>query len=188
MPSAGPLPRTSIIVVSRHRPRHLARCLDALARQSHPDCEIVLVADPGSVDIRPDLPLKRCAFDVPNISQARNRGIALAAGAVLAFIDDDAIAVPDWASALARPFADPRVLAATGFTRGPDGLSWQARAERMTPSGRRDPSICARPRCFPPTTASRSAPSARTAPFVATRCWPSAVSTRLSPITLTKAT
>ena len=52
MPSAGPLPRTSIIVVSRHRPRHLARCLDALARQSHPDCEIVLVADPGSVDAR----------------------------------------------------------------------------------------------------------------------------------------
>ncbi len=139
MPSAGPLPRTSIIVVSRHRPRHLARCLDALARQSHPDCEIVLVADPGSVDARPDLPLKRCAFDVPNISQARNRGIALAAGAVLAFIDDDAIAVPDWASALARPFADPRVLAATGFTRGPDGLSWQARAERMTPSGQARP-------------------------------------------------
>lgn len=30
---------------------------------------------------------------------------------MLAFIDDDAIAVPDWASALARPFADPRKAA-----------------------------------------------------------------------------
>ena len=134
-PAPGRAPRCSVIVVSRHRPQHLARCLAALARQTHPDYEIVLVADPASVDTRPDLPLKRRAFDVANIALARNEGLALAAGAVLAFIDDDAIALPGWAEALTAPFADPRVLAGTGFTRGPDGLHWQARAERMTPSG-----------------------------------------------------
>ena len=131
----GRPPPTSVVIVSRHRPQALARCLDALTRQSHPDFEIVLVADPDAVGARPDLPLKRLAFDRANISEARNAGIALAAGEVVAFIDDDALAVPGWAEALTAPFADPRVLAATGFTRGPDGLSWQARAERMTRSG-----------------------------------------------------
>lgn len=138
-------PPTSIVVVSRHRPQALEACLTALARQTHPDHEIVLVADPGAVGIRPDLPLKRRAFDVANISLARNAGIALAAGEVIAFIDDDALAVPDWAGALTAPFADPRVLAATGFTRGPDGLSWQARAERLTNSGQALPLVLHEP-------------------------------------------
>lgn len=139
MAAGGAAPRSSVVVVSRHRPQHLALCLAALARQTHPDHEIVLVADPDAVGIRPDLPLKRRAFDIANISQARNEGIALAAAPVVAFIDDDAIAFPGWLAALSAPFADPRVLAGTGFTRGPDGLHWQARAERMTPSGRARP-------------------------------------------------
>ena len=135
-PAPGRAPRTSVIVVSRHRPQHLAHCLAALARQTHSEYEIVLVADPATVGTRPDLPLKRRSFDIPNISQARNEGLALAAAPVVAFIDDDALALPGWLEALSTPFADPRVLAGTGFTRGPDGLRWQARAERMTPSGR----------------------------------------------------
>ncbi|MDT1063259.1 glycosyltransferase family A protein [Paracoccus sp. CPCC 101403] len=125
----------TVIVVSRHRPRELERCLSALTRQTHPHLEVVLVADPASLQTLPDLPLKRVSCDVPNISVARNLGLALAAGEVVLFIDDDALAEPGWALALTRPFADPRVMAATGFTRGPDGLAWQVRAERITPSG-----------------------------------------------------
>lgn len=133
---SGRMPRTSIIVVSRHRPQALARCLTALARQTHPEFEIVLVADPAALATCPDLPLKRVAFDRANISAARNEGLALAAGEVVLFIDDDALAGPGWAGALAAPFADSRVIAAAGFTRGPDGLNWQVRAERITASGR----------------------------------------------------
>ncbi|RQP06452.1 MAG: glycosyltransferase [Paracoccus sp. BP8] len=132
----GRAPRTSIVVVSRHRPQALERCLTALAGQTHPDFEIVLVADPAAAGIRPDLPLKRLAFDRANVSAARNEGLALAAGEAVLFIDDDALAEPGWAEALAAPLADPRVIAATGFTRGPDGLRWQVRAERIAPSGR----------------------------------------------------
>ena len=125
----------SVVVVSRHRPGPLALCLSALTLQDHPAFEIVLVADPGSVGLRPDLPIRRVPFDLPNISAARNAGIAAAAGDVVAFIDDDAVAEPTWLSRLAAPFANPAVLAATGFTRGRDGLRWQARAERMTRDG-----------------------------------------------------
>lgn len=127
--------RLSIVVVSRGRPAHLAQCLAALCLQDHPDIEIVLVADPAGLAVRPDLGIKRVGFDRANISQARNLGIAQAAGEVIAFIDDDAMAEPGWARRLSDPFADDRVIAATGWVYGPDGLRWQARSQRMTAQG-----------------------------------------------------
>ncbi|AXC48714.1 glycosyltransferase family 2 protein [Paracoccus suum] len=129
------LPPTSVIIVSRHRPDSLALCLLAMTMQDHPLLEVVLVADPASLAVRPDLRLKRVACDVANISVARNRGIAAASGEVLAFIDDDAVAEPTWAARLAAAFADPKVIAAGGYTRGPHGRSWQVRAEAITPNG-----------------------------------------------------
>ncbi|MDO5621737.1 MAG: glycosyltransferase [Paracoccus sp. (in: a-proteobacteria)] len=128
--------RVSVVVTSRHRPDSLALCLHALSLQTHPAFEVILIADPGSILTRPDLPLRRVVFDVPNISRARNIGIARAAGDVVAFIDDDAVAEPSWLARLTAPFADARVDAATGFTRGPDGIGWQVRAERISRDGR----------------------------------------------------
>lgn len=97
--------------------------------------EVILVADPAGIAVRPDLKIKRALFDRANISEARNRGIALAAGEVVAFIDDDAIAEPCWAAALAGAFVDPEVIAATGPTVGPDGVHLQAQAEWITADG-----------------------------------------------------
>ncbi|AGT10068.1 glycosyltransferase family 2 protein [Paracoccus aminophilus] len=128
-------PRLSIVIVSRHRRDRLSFCLAALEQQDHPAFEVILVADPGSVDLRPDLALKRIPFDEANISAARNAGIAAAGAEIIAFIDDDALALPSWASRLARAFTDPRVIAATGWTRGPDGFRWQARGERIGADG-----------------------------------------------------
>lgn len=130
-------PPLSIVIVSRGRPAHLARGLSALALQSHPMIEVIVVADPAGLDVRRDLPLKRVAFDRPNISAARNAGIGAAASDIVAFIDDDAVAEPDWAAHMAAVFADPDVIAASGVTRGPDGIAWQVRAERITPDGPR---------------------------------------------------
>ena len=48
------------------------------------------------------------------ISPARNVGIALASGDIVAFIDDDAIAEKDWLSHLARCYKDQRVLGVGG--------------------------------------------------------------------------
>lgn len=93
------------------------------------------MADPASLAVRPDLPIKRIVYDEANISAARNLGIGAAAGEVVAFIDDDAIAEPTWAARLAGVFAEPAVIAATGWTRGPWGRSWQYRGEAITPGG-----------------------------------------------------
>lgn len=123
---------TSVVVVSRGRPACLHLCLTSLALQNHPNFEVILVTSPEELTVRSDLPLKRVAFDQPNISIARNLGIAEAAGRIIAFIDDDSVAEPGWLLSLSVPFADPRVIAATGWTRSRDGFSWQAQNQYIT--------------------------------------------------------
>ena len=48
------------------------------------------------------------------ISGARNSGIAAARGAIIAFLDDDAIAAPDWLEQLLAGYSSPNVLGVGG--------------------------------------------------------------------------
>ena len=131
--------RASVVIVSRHRPALLRRCLIALGQQDHPSFEVVVVADPAGIAATEGFPVKRAVYDEANISAARNRGIALAAGGVVAFIDDDAVPEPTWLTRLIAPFADRRVIAATGFVRGRNGISWQWRAAEVDRTGKDHP-------------------------------------------------
>ncbi len=134
-------PRASVIVVSRGRPRHLRLCLLALQQQDHPEFEVVVVACPEGLAQVADLGLqvKTCGFDRPNISEARNLGLTLAAAEVVAFIDDDAVAEPIWLSRLTAPFVDGAVAAAGGFVRGRNGISYQWRARVVDRLGAQAP-------------------------------------------------
>lgn len=120
----------SVIVVSRHRTEALKRCVAALTQQDHAQFELIVVADPAAIAAVQslDLPLKLIAFDEANISAARNLGLSQAAAAVVAFIDDDAVAEPTWLSRLTQPFNTRQVIAATGFVRGRNGISYQWQA------------------------------------------------------------
>ncbi len=127
--------RVSLIIASRDRPDHLRLCLNAVSRLAYPNFEIVVVADPAGLDAVAEAGLadriKIVAFDEPNVSKARNLGIARSAGEILAFIDDDAVPEPGWLVHLVAPFAMPEVAAATGFVRGRDGISFQARGQAI---------------------------------------------------------
>ncbi|MEO0357534.1 MAG: glycosyltransferase [Pseudomonadota bacterium] len=123
-------PEVSVVVVSQGRPDDLALCLTALhQQQAAPAFEIIIVGDAQAQSAVARHVLADCVTvirdDTPNISLLRNLGIAQASAPIVAFIDDDAIALPYWLSRLTTGFADPRVQATGGYVRKPDGVSYQ---------------------------------------------------------------
>lgn len=134
----------SVVIVSRGRPDALLRCLRGVSQQFYPNFEAVVVADPDGCNsvIKSDFAglVKLVEFDEANISAARNLGIAEAAGDVVAFIDDDAVPEPTWLSHLVAPFdADEDVMAAGGFVRGRNGISYQWKAQTVDATGKTEP-------------------------------------------------
>jgi glycosyltransferase involved in cell wall biosynthesis len=112
----------SVILPTYNRKGDLFRCLESLRRQSLPaDAYEVIVVDDGSTDgtaeaIAPSAGLTVVRQDRRGPGAARNSGAAMAAGAILACIEDDVIAAPDWLEAGLRAFEDPEVAAAEGTT------------------------------------------------------------------------
>jgi len=133
----------SVVVVSRGRPHDLRRCLLGLSQLVYPAFEIVVVADTAGLQGVKAAGLfgavKTVAFDTPNISTARNLGIAQAAGEIIAFLDDDAVPEPTWLSYLIAPFDDPALAAAGGFVRGRDGITFQFKGADLDALGRETP-------------------------------------------------
>lgn len=133
----------SVVIVSRQRPAALLQCLRGVARLDYPTYEVIVVADPAGIEAVATLPfsgkIKTVSFAEANISAARNRGIAQAAGSVVAFLDDDAVPEPRWLSHLTAPFVDERVAAVGGYVRGRNGISFQWRGRVVDETGRAFP-------------------------------------------------
>ncbi|WP_146590491.1 glycosyltransferase family 2 protein [Puniceibacterium confluentis] len=139
MPSTPTTPTVSVVIVSRDRPLALDLCLTGVAQLDYPAFEVVVVACPrgcAQVADRRDAGLiKLIPYDEPNISAARNRGVAQAAGEIVAFIDDDAVPEPTWLHHLTQPFVTPEVAAAGGYVRGRNGISFQWKARSVDHRG-----------------------------------------------------
>ncbi|MDR0343731.1 MAG: glycosyltransferase [Nocardiopsaceae bacterium] len=116
---------TSIsVIICAHTAERWDATLAAVASvraQTLPAAEIILI-----VDHNPELQ-ERLAGSLPGVrvtgnaeqrglSGGKNTGIALARGAVVAFLDDDAVAGPRWLEFLAESYADPAVAGAGGLT------------------------------------------------------------------------
>ncbi|MCK4861063.1 MAG: glycosyltransferase family 2 protein, partial [Rhodobacteraceae bacterium] len=84
----------SLIIVSQKRPEHLLRLLQSLRHQTHDSFEVIVVTDTEPSPFVNHV--KYIPFTNANISAARNAGIAVAAGEIIAFCDDDAIPDPPW--------------------------------------------------------------------------------------------
>lgn len=100
----------------------LADALGGLARVEVPNQLVweLLVVDNNSTDdtaavvdrFRDRLPIRGVFEPEPGLSHARNRGLAHARGAHLAFIDNDVLVEPDWLVELAAAISsDPRAWA-----------------------------------------------------------------------------
>jgi glycosyltransferase involved in cell wall biosynthesis len=94
-----PSPLVSVIVPTHNRARFLPEALGGALQQTYPHVEI-LVVDDGSTD---ETPMVMSRFDAKvqyvrqensGVSAARNRGIRLAKGEYIAFLDDDDVWLP----------------------------------------------------------------------------------------------
>ncbi|UWR22524.1 glycosyltransferase family 2 protein [Sulfitobacter sp. S190] len=136
-------PTVSVVIVSRGRPAALQRCLVGVSQLQYAAFEVVVVADPEGIAAAQALPfadaVKCVTFEVPNISAARNLGIAQAAGEIVAFIDDDAVPEPLWLHHLTAPAVQSGVAAMGGFVRGRNGISFQWQARMLDARGHATP-------------------------------------------------
>ena len=115
-------PSISVVVCAYTLDRwdDLSASIRSVQAQQAPVAELLLVADhcPELAD------RARTAFDgvrtVSNqerqgLSGARNTGVVTARGEVVAFLDDDAVAEPEWSGQLLDGYRDPRVLGVGGL-------------------------------------------------------------------------
>ncbi|MCU1548353.1 MAG: glycosyltransferase [Arthrobacter sp.] len=121
MSQVSGLPAVSVVICSYAEERWdtLMGALDSVRTQSVTPQQTIVV-----VDYNMDL-YKRLIFTVPDaviventgpkgLSGARNTGAGLANAEIVAFLDDDAEAAPDWLERLAALYDDPDVLAVGG--------------------------------------------------------------------------
>jgi len=109
----------SVVIPHLNQPQALDRCLSSLAANTVPPDEVIVV-DNGSARLPEAIcaahPRVRLAREgAPGPGPARNTGVALAGGDILAFIDADCIAAPDWIATLrARMAQDPGLMVLGG--------------------------------------------------------------------------
>ena len=122
-------PPVSVIVVSHGRPALLRRALIGIGQLFYRPFELVVVADAGGLAAIADLPfasrIKTAIQATPNISAARNMGLSLSSGRIVAFVDDDAVPEPTWLNHLVCPLLDTNIAASTGTVLGRNGISVQ---------------------------------------------------------------
>lgn len=110
-------PGASVVVCTRGRPLQLARCLASLAGQRGLR-ELLVVENGRSTAATAALAAEAGAryLAEPRIGSgpARNRGLLAVGSEVVAYVDDDCEAEPDWLEALLRPFGAADVHAVAG--------------------------------------------------------------------------
>jgi glycosyltransferase involved in cell wall biosynthesis len=122
VPSEPPTISVVVCAFTRDRLEVQTEAVESLRAQTRPAHEIVLVIDHAPElleEVRglwPDLKIVENR-ERRGLSGARNSGVAEATGEVVAFLDDDAIAGPDWLERLTAAYADPKVLGAGGTVR-----------------------------------------------------------------------
>ncbi len=127
---------TTIVIPthSEQRWNSLVRTIASARSQTRTPAEIIVVVDHNPAlyrRIRRDLAgvtVLENAY-AKGVSGNRNTGAFTAQTSLIAFLDDDTIADPNWLDRLVRPFADPTVVG-TGGGINPD---WESRRPRWMP-------------------------------------------------------
>ncbi|MEY3236621.1 MAG: hypothetical protein RI883_722 [Bacteroidota bacterium] len=110
--------KISIIICTYNRELYLPKCLEHLKNQTEDpsNFEIILVNNNSTdntegicekfVHVNPSLQVKYVKEINPGLSYARNKGIEIASGDILCFIDDDGFAIPEYVSIIKKIVED----------------------------------------------------------------------------------
>ena len=115
-----PVPFVSVIVPFYNEAQYLDRCIQALLTQDYaPERYEVFLVDDGSVDASGEIARRRVDTrrgQLPRmtyvrlrhggLSAARNAGLTLVQGEIIAYIDGDAVAAPGWLKGMVAAFED----------------------------------------------------------------------------------
>lgn len=91
-------PLVSIVVCTYGRPESLDDCLVSLSKQTYRNYEIIMLSEKGDLAV------------------IRQRGLTLAKGDYVSFIDDDVYCTPTWLQSVVQAFQEEGVLGVTGPT------------------------------------------------------------------------
>ena len=120
MPAASSI---SVVICAHTGKRWHETCaaVESVRAQSLPSKEIIVVVDHNPALFAalsaalPDTTVVENAEE-RGLSGGKNTGVAVAGGDIVAFLDDDAVADPDWLRYFADSYADPAVIGVGGLT------------------------------------------------------------------------
>ncbi len=95
-------PLVSVVVPTYDRPDSLRRAIASVLSQRYATWELLVIDDGGDADSKPvvvqarDSRLQWMQIDHQGACAARNAGLAIASGEIIAYLDDDNVMDPDW--------------------------------------------------------------------------------------------
>ena len=112
----------SVAISTRDRPRALARCLESLRGGRVLPAEVVVADQSSGVEARSavaaadsrELPIRLVAGGTNGLAEAQNLAFRHTTQPVVAVIDDDCVADPEWILVLEQVFSRDRVIALIG--------------------------------------------------------------------------
>lgn len=125
-------PHISVVIPTCNRPTDVQRALNSLTNISYPSWDILVVDQSDNAltkaiveAARSNLPYLRYRhIQAKGVSRARNLGIQLASGKIIAFLDDDCTVKPDWLEKAIEVFRSyPHAAHVYGAVVPPDGTS-----------------------------------------------------------------
>jgi glycosyltransferase involved in cell wall biosynthesis len=138
-----PVLTCTVIICTRNRPAFLRKCLEAITALD-PAADAILVVDNSQGDPETEAVAREFSAGYviepcAGLSSARNRGLAESKTDIVAYLDDDAIASPDWLGSLLAPFKDEEVAAATGRILTPESRPLDRERDRPRLVSNKDP-------------------------------------------------
>jgi len=124
----------SVIIPTYDRPQYALDAVRSVIAQrdiDSPGFEVIVVENNpqpklesqiGNLSAATSVPLRHVHEARPGLHEARHRGATEARGDLLAYVDDDVLAPPDWLRALIEPFSD----SAVAIVGGPVRPRWEA--------------------------------------------------------------